>query len=317
MAQRIAFAASGIGSHWWEGALVLKKAMARIGYDVDVNTSTSNFNNVLSVAKGESLLGITTPQFVDWAQRGLDVYADKQIPELRVVAALNLPLWLAAAVDRSAGLTSLAELGAAKYPWKVVWPGAANIVGVYCERIMREHGFTMADVVSWGGAEMAPMGRRPPGEVDPMNNIMIRTNTAKFARSGEANGFFLYINAASRWARDMTVLRDLRFLRFDEAIIDRINGEWGATKMTLPANIFPGADEDMPVAGWRHHYIYGKADVPDAIVAAVLASLEDERELDNAGAISFSGFRPILVPGVQLHRAAEAYYAKRPFSARN
>jgi TRAP-type uncharacterized transport system substrate-binding protein len=310
MAQRIAFAASGVGSHWWEGALVLKKAMARIGYDVDVNTSTSNFNNVLSVAKGESLLGITVPQFVDWAQRGLDVYADKQIPELRVVAALNLPLWLAAAVDRSAGITTLAELGAKKFPWKVVWPGTDNIVGVYCERIMREHGFTMADVVSWGGAGMAPMGRRPSREADPANNILARTNTAKYARSGEANGFFLYLNSASTWARDMTVLRDLRFLRFDEAIIDRINADWGGSKMTLPANIFPGADEDMPVAGWRHHYIYGKTDVPDEIVTAVLTSLEDERMLDNAGAISFSPFRPELVPGVKLHPAAEAYYAK-------
>jgi TRAP-type uncharacterized transport system substrate-binding protein len=158
------------------------------------------------------------------------------------------------------------------------------------------------------------MGRRPSREADPTNNILARTNTAKFARSGEANGFFLYLNAASTWARDMTVLRDLRFLRFDEAIIDRINAEWGGTKMTLPANIFRGADEDLPVAGWRHHYIYGKADVPDEIVTAVLTSLENECMLDNAGAISFSGFRPVLVPGVQLHRAAETYYATRPFS---
>jgi TRAP-type uncharacterized transport system substrate-binding protein len=314
MIQRISFAASGKGSHWWEGAVVLKKAMARLEYDLEVNTTTSNAKNVLSVASGESLLGITTPQFVDWAQRGLDVYAGKQIPELRVVAALNFPLWLVAAVDRSAGITSLAELGAAKFPWKVVWPGNDNIVGVYCERIMREHGFTIADVVSWGGAEMVPRGPRPSREADPDNNILARSNTAKYARSGEANGFFLYINAASQGARDMTVLRDLRFLRFDEAIIDRINAEWGATKMTLPANIFPGADEDMPVAGWRHHYIYGKIDVPDEIVNAVLASLEDERALDNAAAISFSGFRPELVPGVKLHRAAAAYYANRPFS---
>jgi len=308
MLQRISFAASGVGSHWWEGGLVVKNALARIGYDVELSTETSNTNNILSVAKGESLLGITTPQFVDWAQRGLDVFAGKAIPELRVVAALNLPLWLAAAVDRSAGFTTLAELGAARFPWNVIWPGPDNIVGVYIERIMREHGFSIADVVSWGGADLRPMGPRPPGSTDPTNNILIRRNTAKYARSGAANGFFLYINGSSPWARDMTELRDLRFLRFDERILDAINAEGGGTKMTLPARLFPGVDEDLVVAGWRHHYIYGKADVPDEIAGAVLRALADERLLDNAGGVSYSAFRPQLVRGVKLHRVTEAYY---------
>ena len=80
---------------------------------------------------------------------------------------------------------------------------------------------------------------------------------------------------------------DLRFLRFDEAILDAIIAEWGGTKMTLPARLFNGVDEDMPVVGWRHHYIYGKADVPDELVRAVLQALEDERILDNAHGFSY------------------------------
>lgn len=317
MAARVPFAASGVGSHWWEGAVVVQRALARAGYDVELNTATSNANNILSVAKGESLLGITTPQFVDWSQRKLDVYAGKDVPELRVVAALNLPLWLAAAVDRAAGFTTLRELGAAKYPWKLIWPGHDNIVGVYIERLMREHGFSVADVVAWGGSDLRPMGPRPPGSVDPTNNILVRRNTATYARSGEADGFFLYINASSPWARDMTTLRDLRFLRFDEGVIDRVNAEWGGTKLTLPARLFPGLDDDMPAAGWRHHYVYGKPDVPDELVHALLTSLEDESILDNGGAISFSGFRPRLVGNVQLHRAADAYYRARESAAGN
>ena len=67
----------------------------------------------------------------------------------------------------------------------------------------------------------------------------------------------------------------------------------------------------MPAVGWRHHYIYGKADVPDDLVEAVLKALEDERVLDNSHGFSYSGFRPQLVADLKLHRAAEAYYKKR------
>jgi hypothetical protein len=135
--------------------------------------------------------------------------------------------------------------------------------------------------------------------------------TKDLAKSGETNGFFLYVNGCSQWGRDLTTIGDLRFLTFDEAALDKINAEWGGTKITLPARLFNGVEEDMPAVGWRHHYIYGNADVPDDIALAVLKALEDERILDNGHGFSYSGFRPHLVADLKLHRASEDYYKKR------
>ena len=73
-----------------------------------------------------------------------------------MIAALNLPVWLAAAVDRAGDLGTLAELAKARYPWKVVFSPPHNLVGVYIERIMREHGITRESIVSWGGADLRP-----------------------------------------------------------------------------------------------------------------------------------------------------------------
>lgn len=311
MTERIRFAASAIGSQWWEGGMLLKKALAPHGIELVLDDTSSNIDNVLSVADGRNQLGITVPQFVDWAQRGLSYYAGKQIPELRVVAALGLPFWLAAAVDRSAGIGSLAELAQRRFPWNVVMPQPNNLVAVYIERIMREHGLTRESIRSWGGSDTSPMQPRTAEErAHPSGPSVLKNLTAQLARSGAVNGFFLYMNGSSEWVRDLTTLRDLRFLRFDEAVLDAINAEWGATKMTLPARTFNGVDEDLPVAGWRYHYIYGTADVPDDLARAVLHALEDERILDNAHGFSFSGFRPRLPPGVKLHRAAEEYYRR-------
>jgi TRAP-type uncharacterized transport system substrate-binding protein len=317
--QTVKFAASGLGSFWWEGGVLLKKAIAPLGYDLALDEKPSDFRNVLSVADGTNLIGITMPQFVDWAERGFSAFKDKKIPELRVIAALNLPVWLGAAVDRASGITSLKELAEKKYPWKVVLPAPANLVGEYIEYIMAAHGITRESIISWGGADLRPTLQKTPD----MRAKMIRETgrdemisvTRDLAKSGETNGFFLYINGCSAWGRDLTILQDLRFLTFDEAALDAVNAKWGGTKITLPARLFPGVDEDMPAVGWRHHYIYGGTDVPDDLAEAVLKALEDERILDNGHGFSYSGFRPQLVAGVKLHRASEAYYNKRRYSS--
>ncbi len=310
--RRIPFAASGIGSFWWEGARLLKAALAHKGVELEINTRSSNVRNVFSVASGESLLGITLPQFADWAQRGLDVFANETIPELCVVAPLNIPYFLAAAVDRASGITSLMELAERRYSWKAVIPSDDNLVGIYIERIMREHGITRANLAEWGGADLNPIAQRTAAErASATGSNLMKSRTREYAENGTANGFFLYLNGCSDWARDLTTLLDLRFLRFDEAILDSINADWGATKLTLPQRLFPGVDEDITVAGWRQHYIYGLPSVPDDVVRVVLSALEDERILDNTFGFSFSGLRPALPASLKLHPATEAYYRER------
>jgi uncharacterized protein len=315
LAQTVKFAASGRGSFWWEGGMLLKKAIAPLGYDLALDDRPSDFRNVLSVADGTNLIGITMPQFVDWAERGYSAFKGKNIPELRIIAALNLPVWLGAAVDRASGITSLGELAQKKYPWKVVLPAPQNLVGEYIEYVLAGHGITRESIVSWGGADLRPTLQKTPEMrakliAETGRDEMISV-TRDLAKSGETNGFFLYINGCSAWGRDLTVLQDLRFLTFDDVVLDDVNAKWGGTKITLPARLFPGVDEDMPAVGWRHHYIYGAASVPDDLAVAVLKALEDERILDNAHGFSYSAVRPKLVAGLKLHPASEAYYKKR------
>ncbi|MBV8151998.1 MAG: hypothetical protein JOY59_10610 [Candidatus Eremiobacteraeota bacterium] len=315
MAERVPFAASAIGSFWWEGGLLLKRSLAHQGIELDLDDRVADYNNVLSVASGKNLMGITMPSFVTWSQRRIGIFADRDVPELRVIAALNLPVWLAAAVDRASGFETLAELARARYPWRVVLPPPHNQIGVYIERIMREHGLTRENIVSWGGADLRPTRSRTPEQQAARERsterAVLATHTAQIARDGTTNGFFLYVNGQSAWGRDLTTLLDLRFLRFDEAILDRIIAEWGGTKMNLPARLFQGVDDDLPAVGWRHHYIYGKPDVPDELVRAVLHALEDERILENGHGFSYSALPPQLEPGLKLHRATEAYFAAR------
>ena len=144
---------------------------------------------------------------------------------------MNLPVWLAAAVDRSSGITSLKELAEKKYPWKAVLPAPRNLVGVYIEYIMAAHGLTRENIVSWGGADLRPTLQKTPADRERLiretgRDEMISV-TRELAKNGETNGFFLYISGCSTWGRDLTTLGDLRFLTFDEAALDKINAQWG------------------------------------------------------------------------------------------
>lgn len=312
MAEAVRFAAASVGSFWWEGGLLLKRAIAPYGVDLVLDDKTNDFNNVLSVARGKNQIGITSPNFLDWSQRKLGIFATEPIPELCVLAAVNLPRWLAAAVDRSTGFTELADIARHRYPWRVVMPGGKNQTGIFIERILSEHGITRASIRDWGGTDMRTNRERTAEEeaarVQSSALSVMGRRTAEIGRNAEANGFFLYITAGSDWARDLTTFLDLRFLRFDQAALDRVTAELGGTTILLPARAFPGVDEDIPVIGWRHQYIYGSPDTPDELVTTILHALEDERVADNAHGITFTALRPLLGTTLQLHCAADAYY---------
>jgi uncharacterized protein len=316
VARTVKFAASGVGSFWYAGGVLLKKAIAPLGFDLALDEKPSDYNNVLSVSDGTNEIGITMPQFIDWALRKAHpVFADKEIPDLRVIAALNLPVWLAAAIDRSTGIKTLKEIAEKKVPWNVVLPAPRNLVGVYIEYILKAHGITRESIISWGGADLRPTLQKTPEDrarlIRETGRDEMVSVTKDLAKSGQANGFFLYVNGNSQWGRDLTTLLDLRFLTFDETALDAVNADWYGTKITLPARLFNGVDADMPCVGWRHHYIYGKADVPDDLVRAVLKALEDETILDNEHGFSYAGFRPQLIRGMQLHPATEGYFKER------
>jgi uncharacterized protein len=307
---RVAFAGSTIGSFWYEAALLLQKATARYGVEMDIDTHTTDFNNVLAVGRKEKDLGVTLPLFLDLAQRRTSVYANEPLADLRVIAALNKPTWLAAAVDRASGITTLREITERRYPWRVALPPRDNLAGVYIDKILNGHGITRDALSAWGGAEFHPTAIGPRDDDGPWP---MRTITPELGRNGTVNGFFMYVSWVSAWARDLTTFLDLRFIAFDEAVLDDvIAGEGGGVKLTLPEGLFPGSERDLPAAGWRHEYVYGTVDTPDELVDVILRSLEDERILDNAHGFSHAAFHPPALPGgLRLHQAAERYYARR------
>jgi hypothetical protein len=308
MITKIPFAASTIGSYWWEAGKRLGIGLARRGYELTLKSRTMDSLNALSVGRRESLLGISSERFIDWAQRRVGPYAGQDLADLRVIGALNNPQWIVAAVDRASGITSLAELGQKRYPWKVVLPLPDHAASVYVDRLLELHGITRAKIIEWGGEIFHPQDTRPRTEA-PDQPWVMRSITRELAEKKLATGYMNYTRWTNVWTRDLMTFIDFRFLRFEPDLLTQVMSELGGSELTLPAGLHRGIDEDMPVMGWRYDYVYGTSETPDALVRAVLGALEDESFLENAVGYSYCGCRPrSLPPSLRYHPTSEAQF---------
>lgn len=307
--KQVAFAASTVGSYWWEAGYRLRLGVAGRGYDLVLNSRTTDTENAMSVGRGRSELGVTAEPFLDWAQRRIGPYAGEDLRDLRAIAALNNAQWIAAAVDRESGIASLRELGERRYPWRVVLPLAHHATTLWVDRTLELHGITRASIVEWGGEIFHPQDLSPRTE-GPDEPWVMRSITRRLAEERLANGFMNYTRWTNVWARDLTTLLDLRFIGADEALLAQVVRELGGHLMTLPALMYRGLDADIPAIGWYYDYIYGTPDTPADLVAAILEALDEEVFLENAVAYSYAGRRVPLPPGLQYHPAAEEILAR-------
>jgi hypothetical protein len=321
MAKPVRMAASRQGSLWWEVAAALKRVLGEDEFSLDIDWTTFDHLNVRAVGSGKCDIGVTMPPFVDWANRRFGLMADTDFPALRVIAAVNLSMWLVAAADSDTGFTRLRDIGDARFSWKPIMPPADQLLRGYGERVLELHGFSTDDIKSWGGNDpvYTPRDLRHAGQADGLPGSWIAdrppvplvTYTRQLSDSGLANGLFVMVNLNSPWASGLSILRELRFLEMDEAALSTVADELGTEIITLPERIFRGVDRDMPTIGWRHHYIYGRDDTDPGLVHAILRALERPDFLDNAYGASYTAVEPDLVAGVELHPVARAWYEGR------
>lgn len=113
------------------------------------------------VASGKAGLAMINPSaMLSMAYRGTGPYA-KPLP-VRVISVLPSYDQIVLGVMERTGLTSFSDIREQKYPLRVSLRGPeGNSVPLIANEICKAHGFTLDDIVSWGGE--VSYGRRLPG----------------------------------------------------------------------------------------------------------------------------------------------------------
>jgi TRAP-type uncharacterized transport system substrate-binding protein len=207
------------------------------------------------VARGGIDMAMVNPSgFLTQAHRGVGLF-DTPLP-LRIVGIY--PTWdrFVFVVHPRTGLTSLADIKAARYPLQIsVKEDPTHSTRVFIDQVLGLYGFSLADIESWGG-RLHFTG--PPDDDRRMTPLRQGTLDAIFDE-----GLVLWFDEALACGMRPIVLEPAAFERL---------GALGWRRVVIPAGRFPHLVADYPCIDYGGWPLYTRADLPDQTAYEVCAA---------------------------------------------
>lgn len=249
------------------------------------------------VAAGDVEAAFVNPSaLLTQAYRGVGLFK-KPLP-VRIIC--NYPSWdrFVMAFHPRTGIKSVADIKAKKYPLRLsVREDPTHSTIVLIDQIFALHGFTLADIESWGGKLLRCGG---PGDE--------RRRLQPMAR-GEIDAVF--DEGIKPWLKP-ALDAGLLPIGFDDREYAEL-GKLGWRRVTLPKALFPGLPHDVDTLDFSGWPIYCSAALPDQMaydICAAVAAREAEIPWEKmAGgnavhAVTETDSTPMDVP---LHPGAERW----------
>jgi TRAP-type uncharacterized transport system substrate-binding protein len=248
------------------------------------------------VAKGGVEAAFVNPSaLLTQAYRGVGLF--KQPLPLRIIA--SYPSWdrFVFAIHPRAGIRSLADIKAKKYPLQVsVREDPTHSTHVLIEQAFALHGFKLTDIEAWGGRLITCGGPSDVRRLEPM------------AR-GEIDAVF--DEGIKVWLTE-ALAAGLVPLELGAAEFDAM-GKLGWRQVPLPKARFPGLAKDVDTLDFSGWPIYCNASLPDQVaydICAALAAREVEIPFEkgtNGNAIQMVTETEMTPMDVPLHSGSERW----------
>jgi TRAP-type uncharacterized transport system substrate-binding protein len=251
------------------------------------------------VARGEADLAIINPaEPLTMALRGTGPFKEPlPVRTITVIPSADAFLF---AVAGETGITSLEEIKARKYPLRISMRSQPDHSDyLITNTVLGALGFSLDDIVSWGGKIHTHPYPPNPGAVT----------------RGEVDAVF--DEAVDNWAPHALSI-GMRFMPIDEALMQQLEAV-GLRRRVIPGGRYPGLAEDflaLDFSGWP---VFTRADAPDDFVRKICESLEARKDR-----IPWQGTGPLPLErmcvdaddtpmAAPLHPAAENFWRERGY----
>ena len=214
------------------------------------------------VAAGNVQFAIINPSMI-LKMAALGSAPFKEPMPLRAIAVLPSLDQMVFAVRRETGLTSFRDIGRRRFPLRLSLRAQPDhSLHLITERVLSAAGFSLADIVSWGGNV-----RYDAGMAYGPNRIgaMLR---------GEIDAIF--DEGASAWG-NMALELGMDFLFLDEDLLRELEAS-GLRRGTLSEANFPKLQAGVPTLDFSGWPIYTNANTPDGMVTDFCQALEASKE---------------------------------------
>lgn len=300
------------GTPWGTLALVTRRALEPLGYQVEIEVRSWGANNPRYVADGRADLGATQYRAVREAMEGSEGWAGEPPRwNLRLIATINQPAWIGVAVRADSGISDLGEIAKRKLAVRLKTSGEKAITSV-----LEHYGLSRQRILEWGG-HLIGNEAMPETSDDPLARWAGRdwNQVAPWVVSGEFDAIIDPIYAAytpehKHWW-EATLLHEMRFLPLPDDLVRRIiEKEQAEAAGFIPHRLMRGVDEDVPTVQRFPQVLYTRLEAPEDFVYDVAKALDTGRHLFRETHMPYS-YDPANVAkprAVPLHPGAERYY---------
>jgi uncharacterized protein len=303
--KKIRFAGAGVvgrGTPWGTLGLVVRRILAPLGYDTEIESASAGANNPRYVADGRCDIGATQVRAVREAVESRRAFEGEDPREnLRLIATINQPSWLGVAVRVETGITDLSQIAKQKMPIRLKTGGDRMF-----DILFEYYGLSREKITELGGSFVSGIasGQRKLNEVTP------------WVAKGEFDAiidpiYTGYTPEHQHWM-EATILHDLRFLPLPEDLIQRIVDEEEAEGPGfIPHRLMRGINEDLPSVERLPQVIYTRAEAPDSFVHEVTKAIDQSRHMFRQTHLPYSYDPKTACKSrlpVPFHPAAERYY---------
>ena len=255
--------------------------------------------NVPRTNKGELDLASTTRIMTKLAVEKKGAFTE-DYPNVRAVMNVQDEYQFIAVVRKDVPAQTVADIVRNKMPLKLTTLAKGNATEWIWRTAFEEMGGSWDKLGDWGG-KMSHVAW-----ADGVNLI----------KDGHADGILAVVTGKIGWLVELTTVRDMKFLPWDQDLLDHLSKKYGFVQATLPAGEFKGQTEPVkaPTDGG---VVIARAGLPNDVVYASLKAVAENSE-------KFKTFHPALAPfkpqamaehigGFPLHEGARMFYRDKGY----
>ncbi len=240
-------------------------AMAQIfnskiaGMNVTAQSTGASVENLKLIGKKEVELAIVQNDTTDYALKGIEVFADGKIENVRAIASLY-PEVIQIVVSKKSGIMSLADIKGKKF--SVGAPGSG--VEANARQILDVIGLTYKDFTP---------------------NYLSFSESADQYKDNLIDGFLFTSGIPNSAIQDVGAQNELTFLSIDDATVSALTAKYEfLTAYTIPAGTYPGQDADVKTVSVKAILVCGADVSEEAVYNITKALFEFQPELASAHA---------------------------------
>ena len=289
--------------HWFQRQVTLSfREQGTAGWPVTFFASDTPAA-IDDVVEGRAQIAIVNPaEPLTLAYRGRGPYPGP-LP-VAVITTIPSEDQMAFAVTDSSGLRSIEDIGERRFPLRIGMRAQRDHASLwFVEQVFRAAGFSLQDVISWGG-EIKHLARIPqaPERIEAVHR-------------GEIDAIF--DEAVNRWIYP-ALEAGMRLLPITGPLLAELEA-MGFRRGAVTRKDYPKLPEDVPSLDFSGWPVFTRSDAPEGLIADFCAAIEKRKHL-----IPWQGEGPLPLErmcregpdtplDVPFHPAAERFWRDRGY----